>query len=389
MAPESTLDRHRRILAVATGLGTIIFSLLAWPAIVAQYAVMVPWVFVPLTALFCGLPVVLIPLGRWAPIPWIVGVARAHTVVAPVLLVAWVPAMTTVGLPGDAAPWLLNTLAVAAATSVIGWPSRVTWVYLIAIAVGGVVLRHIVLGTSDLQIPLQDGVSMLGFSLIIAAILTVTLRAGRTEDEAFERALAEARVVAETDSRARQRVRFGSLVHDEVITTLIAATRSSGTTPAVVESAARAVRRLDEFVDDSSDSAEFTAATLAVQLRSSATAVVTGIRFSGDLDAYRGAVPASVALAMTGALGEAVRNSVRHAGRESVQRRVRFDASDDGVTVTLSDDGPGFDVRRVAPERLGIRASILGRMTAAGGIAAVDSTPGRGTTVTLGWVAPW
>jgi len=384
---ESAFDRHRRILAVATGLGTVIFALLAWPAIVEQAPALVPAVYVPLTALFCGLPILLIPLGAWAPLGWVVGVARTHTVVAVLILVTWVPSMTAAGLPHDHAPWVLNTLAVAAATSVLAWPAAVTWSYVAALAVGGSLLRYVVLGTGDVGIPLEDGISMLGFSLIISAILIVTLRAGSAQDEALAAALGEARAAAEVSSRARQRARFGSLVHDEVITTLIAATRSSGSSPAVAESAARAVRRLDEFVVDSSDSQEFAPATLAVQLRSSATSYATGIRFSGDLDTFEGTIPAPVALAMTGALAEAVRNSVRHGGAKPIHRRVTFAATADSVTVVLSDDGAGFDVRRVAPERLGIRASIVGRMTAAGGRADLASSPDKGTTVTLSWAA--
>lgn len=389
MRTESTYDRHRRILAVATGLGTVIFSLLAWAAIVEQEPLLLPWVYVPLTALFCGLPILLVPLGLWAPLGWVVAVCRAHTVVAVVILLAWAPAMTSPELVGDRAPWVLNTLAVAAATSVLAWPPVVTWVYVIALSVGGAVLRYVVLGSGDLGIPIQDCISMLGFCLIITAILLVTLRAGTAQDEALDAALAEARTAAEAQSRARQRARFGSLVHDEVITTLIAATRSapgsSGASSAVAQSAARAVRRLDEFVVGGPEAAEFTPATLAVQLRSSATAWATGIRFSGSLEAFEHAIPAPAALAMTGALAEAVRNSVRHAGSGPVRRRVAFAATADAVSVSLSDDGGGFDVRRVAPQRLGIRASIVGRMTAAGGSATVSSSPGRGTDVTLSW----
>ena len=55
-----------------------------------------------------------------------------------------------------------------------------------------------------------------------------------------------------------------------------------------------------------------------------------------------------------------------------------------GITVKVSDAGPGFDPGAVAPDRLGIRASILARMTAVGGTAVVESDR-RGTSVTLGW----
>ena len=56
------------------------------------------------------------------------------------------------------------------------------------------------------------------------------------------------------------------------------------------------------------------------------------------------------------------------------------------IVIEARDDGRGFEVRRIAPERLGIRTSILGRMSAVPGcIAWVSSTPGDGTLVVLSW----
>ncbi|HWG26301.1 MacS family sensor histidine kinase [Actinospica sp.] len=55
------------------------------------------------------------------------------------------------------------------------------------------------------------------------------------------------------------------------------------------------------------------------------------------------------------------------------------------VTVTLRDDGPGFDGGRLAEAaaagRLGVAKSIVGRLRELGGTARVDSAPGEGTEV--------
>ena len=60
-----------------------------------------------------------------------------------------------------------------------------------------------------------------------------------------------------------------------------------------------------------------------------------------------------------------------------------------GVTVTVRDEGAGFEPGAVDPYRLGLRVSIRGRLAAVrGGSARVTSTPGRGTTVTLDWRDP-
>jgi signal transduction histidine kinase len=57
---------------------------------------------------------------------------------------------------------------------------------------------------------------------------------------------------------------------------------------------------------------------------------------------------------------------------------------DEGIGVTVSDTGPGFDVGAVGADRLGIRASIFARMAGVAGTADIRSDE-HGTTVTLVW----
>ena len=95
--------------------------------------------------------------------------------------------------------------------------------------------------------------------------------------------------------------------------------------------------------------------------------------------------PSPVVHAITEAMGEAVRNSLRHAGPEAniavlIEMRSRF------VRVTVSDDGKGFDADAVPPERLGIAVSIGRRMALIdGGWGRLRSVIDRGTTVQVGW----
>lgn len=57
-----------------------------------------------------------------------------------------------------------------------------------------------------------------------------------------------------------------------------------------------------------------------------------------------------------------------------------------GVVIEVVDDGPGFSLSRLSPERMGLRGSVLARMESLqGGGARVESEPGRGTRVTLTW----
>jgi signal transduction histidine kinase len=97
------------------------------------------------------------------------------------------------------------------------------------------------------------------------------------------------------------------------------------------------------------------------------------------------AVPAAVGAALAGAVAEALTNVSRHAPDARV--RLRAGPAPGGVLVEVADDGPGFDPSRVPAHRLGLRESVVARMRAVGGSAAVASRPGAGTRIMLRWPA--
>jgi signal transduction histidine kinase len=81
---------------------------------------------------------------------------------------------------------------------------------------------------------------------------------------------------------------------------------------------------------------------------------------------------------------EALHNVVKHAGATAVSVRLR--QSDGSVTLSIADNGKGFDPAGDFPGHLGLR-SMRERALAAGGNLTIASTPGAGTTVTV-TVAP-
>ncbi|MEH3032783.1 MAG: hypothetical protein PGN07_01795 [Aeromicrobium erythreum] len=83
--------------------------------------------------------------------------------------------------------------------------------------------------------------------------------------------------------------------------------------------------------------------------------------------------------AVTGAVGELLRNVEKHAGVDSVE--VQVDVDDDVVRVAVTDAGVGFDPYTV--ERRGLLASVEQRLADVGGSVVVDSAKGAGTTVAL------
>jgi signal transduction histidine kinase len=75
---------------------------------------------------------------------------------------------------------------------------------------------------------------------------------------------------------------------------------------------------------------------------------------------------------------EALANVVKHARANSAA--VRIAATDDTVSMEVSDDGRGFDPAAVGPEHFGLR-SMRGRVADLRGRLQVTSTPGRGTVL--------
>ncbi|MGI9208188.1 MAG: sensor histidine kinase [Rhodococcus sp. (in: high G+C Gram-positive bacteria)] len=155
----------------------------------------------------------------------------------------------------------------------------------------------------------------------------------------------------------------------------------------VVPQAERALAELDNLRRRGDDD-EMLAAHVAVsRLRTAAVesdeeVAVSACISPGD---ERSLLPAQPVRVIAAALGEAVRNSVRHAG-PAATRSVLIDAGPGRLDVRVVDDGCGFDPDVVAQNRLGVSVSIRARMNQlSGGTADVRSVPGSGTMVSLSW----
>ncbi len=109
-----------------------------------------------------------------------------------------------------------------------------------------------------------------------------------------------------------------------------------------------------------------------------------GTTVSGPADPV--VLPAPLASALVGAVGEALLNVARHAG-PGARSWVLVDDDGSQVAVLVRDDGAGFDADRLDQARrdgrLGVAGSIIGRMTDHGGTATVTSRAGEGTEIEL------
>lgn len=99
-----------------------------------------------------------------------------------------------------------------------------------------------------------------------------------------------------------------------------------------------------------------------------------------DLVVVGDCVPTQETAALLQATREALVNAVAHG---APPYSVYLEVSASAVEVFVRDRGNGFRMRDVAPDRFGVRESILGRVQRRGGTAEIISRPGWGTEVRL------
>jgi signal transduction histidine kinase len=225
-------------------------------------------------------------------------------------------------------------------------------------------------------------------TIVVAGLVAVIRGGAQQADEVVAASLeTERQVRAEEARRADEREQHRQL-HDTILSTLtmVAAGAFAERSPALTGQATRDLHVLQElagapFVPSAPDgSAPLT--DLGPRLERAAAS-------TGDLAVGLKLVPATLPSAVVDQLvacvGEALRNVARHAGTGEAE--VTVTGGSGWAVVKVTDCGRGFDPSATAPSRRGIRESIIGRMLAAGGRAAIASRPGAGTTVTVSWPA--
>lgn len=238
--------------------------------------------------------------------------------------------------------------------------------------------RGLMLGLTGLWDGIDEGTSHVGFMAAFAVALIVLRRADQTAERALEtemraemeRASAHANELALRESQR--------ILHDDVIAALVTIKLwQDADRPESVRAASRRAREAFLPEPDGTPSA-----------------VVTGefahplsLQISFETDDARDPIaptPPQVSASTTLATMEALRNIERHAGvtRAHVYRRT---APDGSVTVTIRDEGVGFDSR--GRHGFGITHGIASRMAEVGGGHQISTAPGEGTVVKLFWSA--
>lgn len=269
---------------------------------------------------------------------------------------------------------------------------------------GGEPLRVVVLDTT--------------FGTLLCLVYFPFLSRFLEQGERLDAAVRATQATLEAGAASASRVRAGrvvaSMVHDRVIAALVTASRVRGASDEEVRHQARqALEVMLPTAQDApgADPGRHDLADLEAALRQVVQDQVGGrcrTVVRAELLDPRMALPAPAWEALLLAAQEAVRNVRRHAvpaaspgvpggGREAgapgggspgggVTLGVTLRGRVAGVVIEVVDDGPGFSLSRLSPERMGLSGSVLARMESLqGGGARVESEPGRGTRVTLTW----
>jgi signal transduction histidine kinase len=223
---------------------------------------------------------------------------------------------------------------------------------------------------------------ILGVQVIVAGVMRGFLhRAGaHTQDVVTVAAGEERRARVAAVRRADDR-EYHRRMHDSVLSTLTAvAIGIDGGSPALHADLARSMEVLSELDEPAKvydgewiDLAE----SLRVAARQAPAVLAVELTVTSIL------LPLPVAEALIASVGEALRNVARY-GHVPRAQVVAQDCGD-VICVEVIDHGVGFDPTLVPASKRGIRESIIARMEAVGGNAAVQSHRGRGTCVTLRW----
>lgn len=378
--------RIRILIARLLGVGFIAYLLVSVPGVVEGARILAGWWTPIALVLVFGPGLSLLVATFVAPnrIPVCAALAAVGILLATILwLPAWDGAVIDDAVRGT---WLSAFAGLAGLCAALVWRPPITLTIQFCASWAAALIDQLGLfgaaaSPSDV---VYAGTWAFGFAALLCAAVIMALRTGAVLDatrDSLERTAAEA---AAAQARGHERSRFDALIHDRVLTTLLATSRPD-TDRRLADDARAALLELDFAAMDSGRGERISATLFAQQLTAVVVDTADDAAVTIGMDDRAATYPAVVTAALGGATAEALRNSIQHAG-PGAQRCVVVELRWSVARVVVSDTGIGFDTRAVAPERLGIDVSIVARMAKlGGGRSEVVSDPGTGTTVVLEW----
>jgi signal transduction histidine kinase len=181
--------------------------------------------------------------------------------------------------------------------------------------------------------------------------------------------------------RSEERAEVAAHLHDSVLQTLALIQRNADDPRAIVTMARRQERELRGWLFENDPDQGGGGDSLSAAL----------IRAGAEVEGLHGVAVDVVSVgdlalddrarALVAAAREAMVNAAKWSGDPTVS--VYAEVRDGEASVFVRDWGAGFDLDGVAPDRHGVRESIVDRMARHGGRASIKTAPGEGTEVEL------
>ncbi|GAA1739781.1 hypothetical protein HF984_05320 [Rothia terrae] len=245
---------------------------------------------------------------------------------------------------------------------------------------------------------------LIGSCVLLAGFIGLIIDSAHDADTLYNETLGAQLRMYRTRDLSNQLQEFDKLVHDNVMATLLDASRQQGP---LAERTKRLAERALGVLDEESAKTQFelplTFQGLTEQVAEGVSPWNSRLRFN-DIEvrqAYPPAdaesvLPSPAARAFVHAVTEAVSNSARHSGTRTTHinllteyrrpfRESRSAEPRSFIICTVTDRGAGFQMKDIDIRRMGVRVSMMHSMKEAGGEVRIESAPGRGTKVTVQW----
>ncbi len=364
----SASDEILRLFGRFIGAGYVCYLILLAPPAIAEATTMSAswWTPLAVVATF-GSGLALGASTFHADTRWVKRTASANAVLYVVVILLWWPAWNGDHVT-DFTLWISNfPPGVASLAAAAAWRPAAAVVHLFVVATLAQLTNHIIRTSPTTHLLVPDLAFAWTFCAVFVAAAVMALRTGRVLDATIATTHAAAAGAAAAEAKSVERERFDALIHDTVMSTLLAASRNDAD-PSVVAQARRTVARLDELRSGTDHETSFDFDGILAQLRSAASEVDENITFEtalSDGSDPSGYAPDSIR-AMAGAMAEALRNSVKHAG-SSARRSVTVTATATHLEVVVTDDASASiraPSRRIASESLSASAAECVNSTA-------------------------
>ena len=348
----------------------IVFGLQTLPVVLSQIGASHPvWAWVVVPALYGSIVVAFVAAMAQRAI---VAMNATIAVIFLVALATWPLAIIT---PTDNQLdryWLYFLITVATATATIAFSLPVATAYLFAAPIAYGLIRVTPQGgnATPLEATLEAVYSILIGGAVVL-IITLLRAAAAAVDIAQSAALDRYSLAVHAHATEIERVQVDSIVHDSVLTTLLSAARAYSPEAKRIAStmASNAIGHLREaalVTPDDSGTVRLGAVLRRITEAASSMSAPFELR---TRDVSTQSMPLQAAEAVYSAAVQAMVNSLQHAGQDPrVSRWVAVrGALPSGIEVEVGDTGAGFSFVDLPAERMGLRVSIVERVTNAGG----------------------